>query len=127
MTREQKYIEQLRELGIYCEIFEPEVHTLANLERDLQRLTKRWKEAGRPTVERHGAGPATSDKTLDAIMALRREILAHRDALGLTPKGMKRLKGDQFEAAQAIEEPAEASDAGEAANVLDFVRRKYGT
>ena len=92
MTREQKYIEQMRELGIWQEIFEPEVHTLAMLERDLQRLTKRWKDDGCPTVQEGGSGPRTSDKTLDAIMALRREILAHRDALGLTPKGLTRLK-----------------------------------
>ena len=93
MTREQKYAEQMKALGIYQEIFEPEIHTLAILERDLQRLTKRWKDAGCPTVERSGRGPATSDKTLDAIMSLRKEILAHRDALGLTPKGLSRLKG----------------------------------
>ena len=92
MTREEKYTQQMKELGIYREIFAPEIHTLAGLERDLQRLTKRWKDDGCPTVERRGRGPATSDKTLDAIMALRKEILAHRDALGLTPKGLKRLK-----------------------------------
>lgn len=125
MTREQKYTEQLKELGIYQELFEPEIHTLAELERDLQRLNKRWKADGCPTVARHSKGPATSDKTLDAIMALRKEILAHRDALGLTPKGLKRLKREQFEASNSEESsPVDAS--GEAANVLEFVRRKYG-
>lgn len=122
MTREQKYAEQMRELGIYQEVFEPEIHTLAILERDLQRLTKRWKEAGCPTVERSGKGPATSDKTLDAIMALRKEILAHRDALGLTPKALRRIKG-----ALADKEPVSESDTKADITVLGFVQREYGT
>ena len=126
MTREQKYREQLKELGIYQELFEPEIHTLAELERDLQRLNKQWKAAGCPTVDTSGRGPATSDKTLDAIMAMRRDILAHRDALGLTPKGLKRLKREQFEANGITEQGAEADATGEAANVLAFVRQKYG-
>lgn len=124
MTREQKYREQLTELGIYQELFEPEIHTLAALERDLQRLNKRWKADGCPTVDTSGRGPATSDKTLDAIMALRKEILAHRDALGLTPKGLKRLKREQFEA--TTEQGSAVDTSGEAANVLEFVRQKYG-
>ena len=90
MTREQKYIEQMQRLGIYDEIFEPEVHTLCIMERDLQRLTKRWKEEG---VEKNGRGPATTDKNFDAIMTLRRQILSMKDALGLTPRALVRLKG----------------------------------
>ena len=125
MTREQKYREQLTEFGIYQELFEPEIHTLAELERDLQRLNKRWKADGCPTVDTSGRGPVTSDKTLDAIMALRKEILAHRDALGLTPKGLKRLKREQFEASSP-EEGSAVDTSGEAANVLEFVRQKYG-
>ena len=91
-TREQTYTEQMKALGIYQEIFDPEIKMLCTLERDLQRLTKRWKNAGCPTVSYDSKGAATTDKTLDAITTLRREILAHRDALGLTPKGLNRLK-----------------------------------
>lgn len=91
-TREQTYTEQMQALGIYQPIFDPEIEMLCTLERDLQRLTKRWKEAGCPTVSYDAKGAATTDKTLDAITTLRREILAHRDALGLTPKGLNRLK-----------------------------------
>ena len=49
MTREQKYIGQMQRLGIYDEIFEPEIHNLCIMERDLQRLTKRWKADGYQT------------------------------------------------------------------------------
>lgn len=115
MTREQAYTEQMKLLGIYQPIFDPEIRTLCKLERDLQRLEKRWKEAGCPTVERGGRGPTTSDKTLDAIMAMRREVLAHRDALGLTPKGLSRLKGKGTE-------PAAAAPASREPTTLDLIR-----
>ena len=119
MTREQKYIEQMQALGIYEDIFEPEVHTLCIMERDLQRLTKRWKEEGYRTVERNGRGPATTDKNFDAIMVLRRQILSIKDALGLTPKALCRLKGRPAAADE------EADDKIPELTILDEVRSKY--
>ena len=120
MTREQKYIGQMQRLGIYDEIFEPEVHNLCIMERDLQRLTKRWKADGYQTVERNGRGPAATDRTFDAIMTLRRQVLAMKDALGLTPKALARLKGRPVAEAedQADGKPAELT-------ILDEVRSKY--
>lgn len=119
MTREQKYIEQMQRLGIYDEIFEPEIHTLCIMERDLQRITKRWKEKGYQTVEQTGRGPATTDKNFDAIMVLRRQILSMKDALGLTPRALMRLKG----------RPAPPEDDAEEKvpelTILDEVRSKY--
>lgn len=120
MTREQKYISQMQRLGIYDEIFEPEIHTLCIMERDLQRLTKRWKEEGYRTVEKNGRGPATTDKNFDAIMVLRRQVLAMKDALGLTPKALARLKGRP-------EAPADDPEGAEEqpATILQLVRDKY--
>ena len=119
MTREQKYIEQMQQLGIYDEVFEPEVHTLCIMERDLQRLTKRWKDEGYRTVEKNGRGPATTDKNFDAIMTLRRQILAMKDALGLTPKALARLKG------RPCAEPAPEEEVTPKVTVLGFVQDKY--
>ena len=82
MTREQKYREQLKELGVYREAFEPEIHMLAMMEREIQRMDKAWRAEGSPA----------GSKTYAAITSLRRDILAHRDALGLTPKGLRRLR-----------------------------------
>ena len=93
MTREQKYREQLKALGVYREAFEPEINMLAMMERELQRMVKAWKAAGSPITDETATGSPTSNKTLDAITAMRRDILAHRDALGLTPKGLHRLRG----------------------------------
>lgn len=86
-TREQVYAEQLRALGVYQPAFEPEIKTLAELERDLQRAKKAWRETAPP-----GLRPSPLDPHYAVITNLRREILAHRDALGLTPKALRRLR-----------------------------------
>ena len=106
MTREQKYAERLQALGIYDEAFEPEIHTLAIMERDHQRTMKRWREEG-------------SDVTSEIYQVLerqRRDILAHRDALGLTPKAMRRFR------AIGAESP---HDDDKEVSVLQLVRSKY--
>ena len=118
MTREQKYRDQMIALGIYQDVFEPEIHTLCIMERDLQRITKRWKEEGYQTVERNGRGPATTDKNFDAIMTLRRQILSVKDALGLTPRALARLKGRPAA-------PEEKDEEAPQATVLQLVRDRY--
>ena len=118
MTREQKYIEQMQQLGIYQDVFNTEIHTLCIMERDLQRITKRWKEEGYRTVEKNGRGPATTDKNFDAIMVLRRQILSMKDALGLTPRALARLKGRPVAPEEKDEEEPQAT-------VLQLVRDKY--
>lgn len=110
MTREQKYTEQLRAMGVWQEAFAPEVHMLAMMEREHQRLQKTWKAAGSPL-----------DETYNVIERQRRDILAHRDALGLTPKGLHRLRPKGLDS-----EPAENGPS----NVLELVmerRRAAGT
>lgn len=105
MTREQKYAEQMKALGIYQEIYEPEIRMLAGMERELQRLTKRWRDDGS-----HIGG-----KSYEAILTLRRDILSHRDALGLTPKGYNRIKP---------KDTAPPLPAGTGATVLELIQKK---
>ena len=119
MTREQKYAGQMQRLGIYDEVFDPEIHSLCIMERDLQRLTKRWKADGCQTVEKNGRGPAATDRTFDAIMTLRRQILAMKDALGLTPKALVRLKG------RPVPPEAEQDDQIPELTILDEVRSRF--
>ena len=86
MTREEIYTEQLKVMGIYQPAFDPEIQTLAEMERDLQRVKKAWRETAK-----EGRKPSPLDPHFELINKMRREILNHRDALGLTPKAMKRL------------------------------------
>ena len=87
-TKEQVYTEQLKALGIYEPVFAPEISTLAQLERELTRAKKAW-SATAPL----GGKPSVLDPHYQVISSLRREILAHRETLGLTPKALRRLRG----------------------------------
>lgn len=89
MTKEQIYREQMISLGIYEPIFEPEIKTLAQLERELTRAQKAWSATASPK----GSRPSFLNDHYPIIQKLRAEILQHRDALGLTPKGLKKLVG----------------------------------
>lgn len=102
MRIEDKYEAQLKELGIWQEAFAPEVHTLAMMERELRREQAAWRKASADLKARREGGTIEKDlatllKAVDAhyalILTLRRDILSHRDALGLTPKGLQRLRG----------------------------------
>lgn len=87
-TKEQIYTAQLKELGIYEPAFAPEISTLAQLERELTRAKKAWSATAPP-----GGKPSVLDPHYQVICSLRREILAHRETLGLTPKALRRLRG----------------------------------
>lgn len=88
-TREQTYREQMKTLGIYDEIFEPEISTLCQLEREHQRAKKAWSSTALPA----GSKPSFLDPHYAVVQRLRQEILAHREALGLTPKALRKLRG----------------------------------
>ena len=100
MALEQQYEEQMRSLGIWEDAFAAEVHTLSVMERELRRAQKRHKELLTNGLEK------SADAVYTTILQLRRDILAHRDSLGLTPKGLQRLKGREGRA----EKPVHAMD-----------------
>lgn len=89
MTKEQIYREQLQALGIYDPAFEPEISTLARIEREYTRAQKAWSETAQP----RGSRPSFLDPHFAVIQKLRAEILQHREALGLTPKALRKLVG----------------------------------
>lgn len=88
MTKEKVYREQMEALGIYEEIFEPEIRTLCRIEREYTRAQKAWSATAPP-----GGKPSFLDDHFPVIQKLRAEILQHREALGLTPKSLRKLTG----------------------------------
>ena len=86
--KEDKYIQMLRALGIWNTAFEPTVHDLAVLEREVARARKAWKSTAEP-----GKAPSPLDPHYALIRQMQREIMTLRDALGLTPKALRRIKG----------------------------------
>lgn len=126
-NRKTRYIEQLRGLGIWDDAFTGAVDDLVTLEKELSRTRKAWRETADA-----GEKPSMLDEHYQLILQQGREIARLRDALGLTPKALRRIKtarDEAFRVGQQIEDTAEAEaeDSGEAANVLDFVRAKFGT
>lgn len=87
MAKEATYIQQLKDLGVYDPAFDPAIHVLCIQERELSRAMKAWKA----TVAKDQA-PSITDPLYQEISKLRRDILARQDALGLTPKGLQRLR-----------------------------------
>ncbi len=87
MAKEATYKQQLQDLGVYDPAFDPAIHVLCIQERELSRAMKAWKA----TVAKDQA-PLITDPLYQEIAKLRRDILARQDALGLTPKGLQRLR-----------------------------------
>lgn len=127
-TKEQIYEQQLKDIGIWDDAFRGAVHDLAVLEREQARARKAWKESAEP-----GEKPSMLDEHYQIILQQGREISKLREALGMTPKGLRRIRTARDEAfrmsQQVTDEDAEAANetAAESATVLDFVRAKYGT
>ena len=105
----------MKELGVYHPVFDPAIHTLAMMEREHQRTVKVWK----------ASGSRVDTDIYQAVERQRRDILAHRDALGLTPKGLKRLtpKGLKRLRPSAAPDPQVTSERKE--NVLELIRSKF--
>lgn len=106
MAKEQVYKQQLQDLGVYDPAFDGAIHVLCIQERELSRAMKAWKA----TVGKNEA-PSITDPLYTEISKLRRDILARQDALGLTPKGLQRLRRQ----ATPISETAPPPSSGNAA------------
>lgn len=87
-SREKRYENQLRELGVYEPAFDAAIHDLCIMERELSRTMKAWKATAAPKQ-----APLTTDPLYAQIQAQRKEINAVREALGLTPRGLQKLRG----------------------------------
>ena len=120
MTREEKYIEQLKALEIYDPAFDPAIKNLGRLEKELTRAQKEWSEEAKAEGLTR---PSFKSKLYPVIQGLRAEIDRSRDALGLTPKGLKKIKGDYYETVRAGEMAEEVQ--AENLTVLDSILKKY--
>lgn len=88
MTKEDKYRQEMIALGTWHTAFAPMIHDLAVLERELARTRAAWKRTAPP-----GQAPSSLDPHYQLIRQQCRDIMALRDALGLTPKALRKLKG----------------------------------
>lgn len=111
MTLEEKYKAQMVRLGVWDEAFVPTVKDMCQLEREIRRCRNAWKA----TAE-DGKHPSPLDDHYTLLRQLSRELQAYRETLGLTPKGLRRLRSGPI-AAEPERTPASVT-------VLDAVRRR---
>ena len=121
MAKEATYKQQLDSLGVYDPAFDPAIHVLCIQERELSRAMKAWKS----TVAKDEA-PSITDPLYQEIAKLRRDILARQDALGLTPKGLQRLRKNLAPASSEAVPAAGTSNQGFAALMNSIKEAAYG-
>ena len=106
MAKEAQYKQQLQNLGVYDPAFDGAIHVLCIQERELSRAMKAWKA----TAEKDAA-PLITDPLYAEISKLRKDILARQDALGLTPKGLQRLRRQAAPQSETVPPPASGNAA----------------
>lgn len=111
-SKEAKYRASLEALGIYHPAMDPLIHDLAVLERECSRARQAWKKTAP-----EGQAPSPLDPYYALIRQQQRDILALRNALGLTPVSLRRIRGLGVETNKPAEVPR-------APTVLDFVRQR---
>lgn len=116
MTMEDKIRGALEAMGVYNPAFDDEIHEYCILKREHSRTLKAWKA----TAPDPKSPPSPMDELYPVIERQRRDLLAHRDALGLTPKALKRLQ--RSAAPEAAVEPAVSSPA--LSSALEQLRRR---
>ena len=117
-SKEATYRQQLQDLGVYDPAFDPAIHVLCIQERELSRAMKAWKA----TAAKDQA-PLITDPLYQEIAKLRRDILARQDALGLTPKGLQRLRKNMGTGSGDATPPAGTANRGFAA-LMDQIKEK---
>lgn len=87
--REGRIRADMESLGIYSPAFDDAIHAMATLERELSRARKAWK-----ATAKDGEAPSMLNPLYKVICQLRGEVMSYQDALGLTPKGLRKLRGN---------------------------------
>lgn len=92
-SKEQVYKKQLEDLGTYEEAFETAIKELCILEREISRARRKLKAKHTGKDRKVDDYAYFTDPLYGVIKQLQATVLAYKDALGLTPKGLKKLKG----------------------------------
>lgn len=88
-TKEVKYANIMKRLGIYDPAFDSTIHQLAVLEREQGRTRKAWKKSAEESED-----PAMLDRLYAVILKQDKIILMLKESLGLTPKALKRFRAE---------------------------------
>ena len=96
MGREAMIKADMEAVGTYNPIFDTTIKQLAKLERELPKAERAWRAAGGSMVieqvNKAGATYTAKDPHYAVVDQLRKDILALKNQLGLTPKSLKRVQ-----------------------------------
>lgn len=96
MGREAMIKADMEAVGTYSPIFDKAIKSLAKQERELAKAEKVWRDNGgkmvAELVNKTGATYTAKDPHYAVVDQLRKDILAQRAQLGLTPKSLKSMK-----------------------------------
>lgn len=98
-------------MGVYEEAFDPAIKELCILERELSRARKKLKAKHKSESTGNVDDYAYfTDPLYPVIKQIQASVLAYKDALGLTPKALKKLKGKKEEVGRPQEVPESTYD-----------------
>lgn len=100
-SKEEVYKAQLIELGIYEEAYNSAIKELCMIERELSRARKNLKAKHTGPDKKVDEYAYFTDPLYGVVKQLHASALAYKDALGLTPKALKKLKGKTHVGRQA--------------------------
>ena len=99
MGREAMIRADMEAVGTYNQIFEPTIRQLAKAERELAKAEKTWRSNGgkmvAELVNKTGGTYTAKDPHYAVVDQMRKDILALRNQLGLTPNSLKRVQAKQ--------------------------------
>ena len=111
MSKEADYRARMEALGIWDDAFAGAVHDLCMMERDQAKTRTAWRAA-------LAKGDKKAAELAELLMNQDKAIQAHRDALCLTPKALRRLQ-DTF-GAQSAAPPGKVTPM----SALEIVRKR---
>lgn len=99
MGREAMIRADMEAVGTYNVIFEPTIKQLAKAERELAKAEKTWRSNGgqmvAELVNKTGGKYTAKDPHFAVVDQMRKDIMALRNQLGLTPNSLKRVQAKQ--------------------------------
>lgn len=99
MGREAMIRADMEAVGTYNAIFEPTIKQLAKAERELSKAEKTWRSNGgqmvAELVNKTGATYTAKDPHFAVVDQMRKDVMALRNQLGLTPASLKRVQAKQ--------------------------------
>ena len=93
---ETKVRKAMQSLGVYEEEFDPIISIYCELKKQYDELTERFEKDGYKFSEETTSGSKKAP-IVTTLEGLRRDILTYSAQLGLTPAGLRKLRGEATE------------------------------